>query len=103
MKIPAKKSCREYRRTVPSAETALRYALKGLRRIAGEKIDAEELAVKFLRDAEYLWSSGGGFIFSGGEPTAQGDFLMELLLLLMGNHRALETSAFCSGELFLGC
>jgi pyruvate formate lyase activating enzyme len=72
----------------------------GLRRIAGEKIDAEELAVKLLRNAEYLQSNGGGFTFSGGEPTAQGNFLMELLVLLRGNHRALETSAFCPGELF---
>jgi pyruvate formate lyase activating enzyme len=72
----------------------------GLRRIAGDKVGAKELAAELLRNAEYLRSNGGGFTFSGGEPTAQGDFLMELLVLLRGNHRALETSAFCPGELF---
>jgi pyruvate formate lyase activating enzyme len=72
----------------------------GLRRIVGDKMGAKELAAELLRNAEYLRSNGGGFTFSGGEPTAQGEFLMELLVLLRGNHRALETSAFCSGELF---
>jgi pyruvate formate lyase activating enzyme len=74
----------------------------GLRRIVGDKANAKELAAELLRNAEYLRSNGGGFTFSGGEPTAQGDFLMELLVLLRGNHRALETSAFCPGELFAG-
>jgi pyruvate formate lyase activating enzyme len=71
-----------------------------LRRIAGLEYDAEELAVKLLRNAAYLASVGGGFTVSGGEPAAQAEFLLELLSRLRGNHRALETSAYCSTETF---
>ena len=72
----------------------------GLRRIAGEECDAEDLANKLLRNADYLRHNGGGFTFSGGEPTGQGEFLMELLVRLRGNHRAIETCGFCEGKLF---
>jgi pyruvate formate lyase activating enzyme len=74
----------------------------GLRRIAGNRTGAKELAAELLRNADYLRSNGGGFTFSGGEPAAQGNFLMKLLVLLRRNHRTLETSAFCPGELFDG-
>lgn len=37
---------------------------------------------------------------SGGEPTGQGEFLLELLERLRGNHRAMETSGFCKDQLF---
>jgi pyruvate formate lyase activating enzyme len=72
----------------------------GLRRVSGDEYDADELAVKLLRNADYLKNNGGGFTFSGGEPTAQGEFLLELLTLLRGNHRALETNGWCDGGLF---
>lgn len=73
----------------------------GLRRIAGDEYSAEDLAAKLLRNEEYLRNNGGGFTISGGEPTAQGDFLLELLRRLRGNHRAVETSAFCTRGFFV--
>ncbi|MDR0730395.1 MAG: glycyl-radical enzyme activating protein [Treponema sp.] len=78
----------------------LRRCPLGLRRIAGEEYTAEDLAGKLIRDAPYLRANGGGYTLSGGEPTLQGDFLLELLGLLRGSHRAVETSGYCSGELF---
>lgn len=73
---------------------------QGLRRVSGTEYTAEDLAQKLLRDASFLESNGGGYTISGGEPAGQGDFLLELLERLRGNHRAIETSGFCSGELF---
>jgi pyruvate formate lyase activating enzyme len=72
----------------------------GLRRIAGEEYTAEILAKKLLRNDGYLKTNGGGYTLSGGEPAFQGDFLLELLGYLRGSHRAVETSGYCSGELF---
>ena len=71
-----------------------------LRRIAGTPWAAEDLAARLLRDREILQMSGGGVTFSGGEPTLQGAFLLEVLPLLRGMHRAIETCAYCDGELF---
>jgi pyruvate formate lyase activating enzyme len=73
----------------------------GLRRIAGTGYEAGDLAKKLLRNSEYLGTYGGGYTISGGEPAAQPDFLLELLTLLRGNHRAVETSGFCSKEFFI--
>ncbi|GHU03911.1 glycyl-radical enzyme activating protein [Spirochaetia bacterium] len=92
----------------------------GLRRIAGTEYEAGDLAKKLLRSASYLAAAGGGYTISGGEPSAQGEFLLELLALLRQdpwsdrrsdhrpdhrsdhspNHRAVETSGFCSNEFF---
>jgi len=72
----------------------------GLRRICGTRWEAEALAEKLLRDADYLRSQKGGVTFSGGEPTGQPEFLMELLDRLSSLHRAVETSAYCSEAVF---
>ena len=71
-----------------------------LRRIAGTKIDSEDLAVRLLRDRDYLASQGGGVTFSGGEPTAQADFLVDCLKKVSTMHRAIETSGFCEPKRF---
>jgi pyruvate formate lyase activating enzyme len=73
---------------------------QGLRRISGVEYSAENLAKKLLRDASYLENSGGGYTISGGEPTAQAEFLLELLERLKGSHRAMETSGVCPAEVF---
>ena len=71
-----------------------------LRRIAGTPWTAQDLADRLLRDKEILGMSGGGVTFSGGEPTLQGTFLLEVLPLLCGMHRAIETCAHCDSALF---
>jgi len=72
----------------------------GLRRICGKKMKAEELAARLLKDQDYLKKQGGGVTFSGGEPAAQGEFLLECLSLLAPMHKAIETSGYCDPDLF---
>ncbi|MDR2185369.1 MAG: glycyl-radical enzyme activating protein [Treponema sp.] len=73
---------------------------RGIRRMVGEEYTAEGLAKKILRDDTYLKACGGGYTLSGGEPTLQGEFLLELLRHIRGSHRAVETSGCCPGDLF---
>lgn len=44
--------------------------------------------------------TGGGVTFSGGEPSAQAEFLLELIDLLPFIHKNFDTSGFCSKEIF---
>lgn len=71
-----------------------------LRKICGVEMEAEELAEKILKDRDYLQKLNGGVTFSGGEPTAQAEFLLECLKKLSGVHRAIETSGYCEPEKF---
>lgn len=71
-----------------------------LRRIAGKKYSADELAGKLLKDKEIFEMNGGGITISGGEPTAQPEFVIELLQKTKGIHRAIETCGYCSQEVF---
>ena len=70
------------------------------RRIAGERMSAQELARRIGRDAAYYAACGGGVTFSGGEPLMQSGFLLEVLALLGGVHRAVETSGYAAPEVF---
>ena len=73
---------------------------KGLIRIAGETVSAQELAGRLLAQKAFFDSSGGGVTISGGEPLMQPDFLQELLTLLQPVHRLLETSGYGPEETF---
>ena len=71
-----------------------------LRRIAGTEWTAADLAEHLQKDADILRMNGGGITFSGGEPTLQGEFLIAVLSLLPGMHKAIETCGYCSADLF---
>ena len=73
---------------------------RGLIRIAGTMVSAEELAHTLLKHAGYLQLCGGGYTISGGEPTGQPEFLIELLQRLGGQHRAVETCGYCPAPVF---
>ena len=76
------------------------FAIETMTRANGEKVacgqdwTADALAAELLRNADIMAQSGGGVTFSGGEPLAQADFLLELIPILKekGVQLAIETS-----------
>lgn len=68
--------------------------------ISGKKVTAKELAQELKKSADILGDDFGGFTFSGGEPLAQPQFLLELIEELEGYHLCIETSGFASSENF---
>lgn len=63
---------------------------------------AEALAKELLRNADVMAQSGGGVTFSGGEPLAQAEFLLELIPLLKrgGVALAIETSGSAQAAIY---
>lgn len=72
------------------------------RRICGERIDAGELEARLLRQKDFFTAGDGGVTFSGGEPTMQAAFLLDMLERMRrdGIHTAVQTAAFCPAETF---
>ena len=68
----------------------------------GQDWDAAALAEELLKNADIMKQSGGGVTFSGGEPLAQAEFLLELIPLLKekGVHVAIETSGYAPSETY---
>jgi len=62
----------------------------------GYEISAQEVVEKALLDKAFFDDSGGGVTISGGEPTLQKDFLLEVLGALKnsGAHTAIETCGY---------
>ena len=74
---------------------------RGLLRYCAEELSAEELCARLSKNLDVLNASGGGVTFSGGEPTARCEFLLESLKLLEGKtHRAVQPSGFCPPDVF---
>jgi len=64
----------------------------------GQEIAADDIITEVMKDAKYYATSGGGITFSGGEPTFQPDFLLELATKAKAHnlHICLETNGlFC--------
>ena len=68
--------------------------------IAGRRVDSKELAEELKQSAEILGDTFGGFTFSGGEPLAQPEFLLELIEELKDYHLCIETSGYTNTEIF---
>lgn len=70
-----------------------------LLRVCGETISSVTLVEGLLKNERLL--KDGGITFSGGEPLAQSEFLMECLDRLKGRlHTAVQTSGYCPEETF---
>ena len=69
--------------------------------IIGRSVSVEELVEIVLRDKPFYDNSGGGVTISGGEPTMQINFLLELLKVLkkQGIHTAIETCGYFNEDL----
>ncbi len=74
----------------------------GAREMLGRSVEADELLPELERDRIFYEESGGGVTFSGGEPLAQPEFLLEALELCgeAGLHRAVDTTGHAESELF---
>ena len=67
----------------------------------GRYVTASDLSASLLKDKDFYAMNNGGVTFTGGEPTMQADFLIEVLGMLKGRmHTAIETSGFCGEEAF---
>lgn len=67
----------------------------------GRYVGSTELAAALLADNGFYAMNNGGVTFTGGEPTMQSDFLIDVLGMLKGKvHTALETSGFCPESVF---
>lgn len=74
---------------------------RGLLRVSGIEYESVELVEKLMKN-ERILNTGGGVTFSGGEPFAQSDFLLECLGRLRGRlHTAVQTSGFASRDAFI--
>lgn len=84
------------------------FEIETMARANGEKVvcgvdwTADALADELLRNADIMAQSGGGVTFSGGEPLAQAEFLLELIPHLKGKgmHLAVETSGYASSQTY---
>ena len=68
--------------------------------IAGRTVEVNALASELKESAYILGNSFGGFTFSGGEPLAQAEFLLELIEELKDYHLCIETSGYCDSKTF---
>jgi len=72
----------------------------GRRKLAGNVWETNTLVQRLLRDKDIYDHSGGGVTFSGGEPLAQPDFLLDVMDRLKGIHITIETSGFASEDVY---
>ena len=71
-------------------------------KLIGHKISADEAFKAVLTDMSYYKASGGGLTISGGEPTGQMEFTIELLekAKSAGIHTCIETCGYTARENF---
>lgn len=62
--------------------------------LVGQVMSVDEIIEEVKKDMIFYDSTSGGVTLSGGEPLAQGDFIVELLIRLkeLGIHTAIETT-----------
>ena len=70
-------------------------------KLVGKEMSVSEIINQVMKDHLFFVNSGGGVTITGGEPTLQSDFLLELLKELKNKniHVALETCGYFSQEL----
>lgn len=76
--------------------------LSGANEIIGKEMSASEVVKEVLKDKMFYDSSGGGITVTGGEPSYQADFTLELLSLSKqaGISLAVETCGVGSREFY---
>lgn len=71
-------------------------------KIVGKWMTVEEVLTEIEKETVFFDESKGGVTFSGGEPLAQFDFLMELLKACKERdiHTTLDTTGYCREDKF---
>ncbi|MDD2320622.1 MAG: glycyl-radical enzyme activating protein [Geobacteraceae bacterium] len=80
-----------------------KFCYAGAINIIGRYLSVPELMKIIERDRKFYDQSNGGVTFSGGEPTAQPEFLLAALAEARrrGIHTAIETSSFVARDIFV--
>ena len=75
----------------------------GARQMVGRSVTLSGLLAEILRDRPFFEQSGGGVTFSGGEPLAQYDFLIEILRASRDQslHTAVDTCGYAPQQQLL--
>ena len=95
-------ACEPYISREEPTDKALTVCPRNLIRLCGEDFTAEELFSKLSPKLDMVNSAGGGITFSGGEPLAQSEFLLNCLRLFKGKtNRAVQTSGFADEKTFM--
>ena len=82
-------------------EQSIRNCPNALLRYCAKEYTPRQLCSLLEKNIAILNASGGGVTFSGGEPTARPEFLLECLALLEGKtNRAVQTSGYCAPAVF---
>lgn len=79
-----------------------KHCYAGAINIIGRYVSVPELMQIIERDRKFYEQSGGGVTFSGGEPTAQPEFLKAALAEIQkrGIHTAIETSSLLPWDIY---
>ena len=74
------------------------------RTIAGKEMTVEQVLEEVEKDSIFYANSGGGLTLSGGEPTMQPEFALEILkgCKRTGIHTAIETCGYAKWDIFDG-
>ncbi len=72
------------------------------RTISGAQMDVDDVMRVIAKDDLFYHNSGGGVTIGGGEPTAGGEFFLNLLdaCYEQGYHTTVDTCGYCSQEIF---
>ena len=72
------------------------------RRLVGRDMTVEEVIGEVEKDVKFYENSGGGVTLSGGEPTAQSGFALEILrnCKALGIHTVLDTCGYAPWSIF---
>jgi pyruvate formate lyase activating enzyme len=95
---PEERSPEPDRSACQACGTCIDTCYAGARQLVGRDMTVGQVVGEILADRPFFDQSGGGVTFTGGEPTAQPDFLRSLLDAFGREnvHRAVETTGYCS-------
>lgn len=73
----------------------------GARKMVGREMTVEQIVAEVEKDSIFYWNSGGGITLSGGEPTMQPKFSLEILRACKerGIHTAMETCGYVEWDI----